>query len=928
MSTRVYLEDRNAAFSKRVQTFAIVNRNHIDIMEFLMDCFNFFETKVIDMIRNHHIIKVNVCFSAVFEKVIPSTDEQIEKKEKQTIYLNTRSEILDLTSDIDEFFDNSIVNFLISKVDDVIMQGSGFTLSSISELSVQINKVDPINGSSYIPLPDFLKAKKAIVNVKNNDQFCFKWSVLSALYPVIKNADRINKYKKHMNALNLAGVEFPVSLNQIKKFEKNNPTISINVYYFDKSLKKVLPLRLTSNVCEKHIHLLLLTKNEQRHYCWIKNLGRLITSQITKNKNKHFYCDRCLNHFRNIHKLTVHKKDCSNQNECRIELPNSGNNKIFFKNIRNQLISPFIIYADIETLLIKPSAAFCNSENTKAYQEHEPYSVGFYLKCSFNDKKSFYKSFRGPNCIDLFAEQLLSIANDAALTFSVKEPMKLTVDEENAFQIAEKCHICGKKYDKDDIKVRDHSHLTGKFRGSAHQGCNIKYQEIRTIPVVFHNLSHYDAHFLMRKISSKPDGPISIIPINSENYISFTKTVDKSSEKYKERIKFKFIDSFRFMASSLDYLSSLLPAEKKLILQSENINLDTEQMKMLERKGVLCYDYLDTWDKLNETSLPPKEMFYSKLNNEAISDEDYEFALQIWSRFHIKTLGDYCDLYLKTDVLLLADVFENFRLTCHTIYKLDPSNYYTSPGLSFDAMLKYTDVVIELLTDIDMLLFVEKGIRGGISQCSKRFVEANNKYMNDYNQQEESKYIMYLDCNNLYGYSMMQYLPLNNFKWSHETFNIEKILNLSDESTIGYIFEVDLEYPKELHKLHNDYPFCAENKNVPGKKNVKKLLLTLHNKFNYVIHYRMLKIVLQHGLILKRIHRILQFNQSAWLKPYIDLNTEMRTKATNDFEKNFYKLLSNAIYGKTMENLRSRVDFQLEFKMAWSIWGCRINFET
>lgn len=163
--------------------------------------------------------------------------------------------------------------------------------------------------------------------------------------------------------------------------------------------------------------------------------------------------------------------------------------------------------------------------------------------------------------------------------------MKLTVEEENAFQIADKCHICEKKYDKDDIKVRDHSHLTGKFRGSAHQGCNIKYQEIRTIPVVFHNLTH-----LMRKLPSKPDGPISIIPINSENYISFTKTVDKSSEKYKERIKFKFIDSFRFMASSLDYLSSLLP-EKKLILQSENVNLDSEQMKMLERKGILCYDY-------------------------------------------------------------------------------------------------------------------------------------------------------------------------------------------------------------------------------------------------------------------------------------------------------------------------------------------------
>lgn len=271
---------------------------------------------------------------------------------------------------------------------------------------------------------------------------------------------------------------------------------------------------------------------------------------------------------------------------------------------------------------------------------------------------------------------------------------------------------------------------------------------------------------------------------------------------------------------------------------------------------------------------------------------------------------------MKTDILLLADVFENFRNTCYNIYKLDPAHYYTAPGLSFDAMLKYTEIKIELFTDIDMLLFIERGIRGGISQCSKRYSKANNIFMDDYDQNQDSKYLMYLDANNLYGYSMMQHLPLDMFSWCEdEEFTVQRILNLPDESESGYIFEVDLEYPQELHDNHKDYPFCAENRHVPHTKNEKKLLLTVFDKEKYVIHYRMLKCALKNGLVLKKVHRILKFRQTQWLKPYIDLNTSLRTKATNEFEKNFYKLLINAIYGKTMENMRARVDIRL--KTSW-----------
>lgn len=217
------------------------------------------------------------------------------------------------------------------------------------------------------------------------------------------------------------------------------------------------------------------------------------------------------------------------------------------------------------------------------------------------------------------------------------------------------------------------------------------------------------------------------------------------------------------------------------------------------------------------------------------------------------------------------------------------------------------------------------GIRGGISQCNKRHACANNKYMKNFNPADPSSFLMYLDANNLYGYAMMQSLPLNKFEWcTDKDFDREKILALDDDADHGYIFEVDLDYPVELHDKHNDYPFCAEKIKVPGSKgNIKKLLLTLTNKRNYVVHYTMLKMALQQGLILKKVHRVLSFRQQKWLKPYIELNTEMRKRATNEFEKNFYKLMANAIYGKTMENVRGRIDLRLVRK-----WEGRFGAET
>ena len=323
-----------------------------------------------------------------------------------------------------------------------------------------------------------------------------------------------------------------------------------------------------------------------------------------------------------------------------------------------------------------------------------------------------------------------------------------------------------------------------------------------------------------------------------------------------------------------------------------------EELDLMIRKGVYPYDFMDSFDKFNE-QLPPKEEFYSIMNDKHISDEDYKHAQNVWKTFNLENMGEYHNLYLSSDFLLLTDIFENFRKTCLEYYKLDPCHFFTSPGLSWDAMLKMTDIKLELMTDIDMFQFIEKGLRGGISYIANRYGKANNKYMKEYDEKAPSKYIMYLDANNLYGWAMSQNLPTGRFKWMKRE-HIDK-LDLSkykEDSKKGLILEVDLEYPKELHDLHNDYPLGPEKvkvtkdmlsdycKNVSDKYNisvglVQKLIPTLSNKNKYVLHYRNLQLYIDLGLKFKltKVHRVLEFNQSPWLKQYIDFNTEKRKSA-------------------------------------------------
>lgn len=349
---KVIVENKNIAFDNRIQTFSIVNYGYKDIQEFFTEAFTHFESRIHEVIQEQYIVKVGANFMCEFEKKLITGDGE-EIITKLEWYFQTEVAVIDFETDYSEFYQVFIVDYVLDRIEDMYLKGSGFTLGEIVELEIQISSFERIRGATFIDLPQFVKDKKAVINVQNGDNKCFQYAILSALYPAGKNAHRVSNYTQYVNTLNFDGIKFPVDIRDISKFEAQNPTISINVYMFDENECKIRTLRLTKNLKDKHIHLLLLTKEplsvdggkNESHYCWIKRLSALIGAQCSANKSQKYFCDRCLNYFLKMEKLAEHLLNCEKQNECTIEMPTAPNNILQFKNFSKQLSVPFVIYS-------------------------------------------------------------------------------------------------------------------------------------------------------------------------------------------------------------------------------------------------------------------------------------------------------------------------------------------------------------------------------------------------------------------------------------------------------------------------------------------------------------------------------------------------------------------------------------------------------
>ena len=674
------IKERKKGLKGVVQSFELENISTQDPRMLFATARNTFTKKSKEILQQKKGgYKANITLIVELKKRILQDGE--EAYEFTQPYFNSTTRIILNELNIRDFYDNAVEEIL-NRIARWISKGSGWVIERIHKLYFNVVSYVPLKGRSYFPLPEELRhQRKGLINVKNDDNECFRWCHVRHLNPLGHHNERITQKDRGIaKTLDYSGVTFPVTIRDMGKIEKQNK-ININAYVYNEDGKYVSPIRNSKESYDDTLNVLLIERETEKeykqHYVYIKDFNRL-NYNVNKHKNKKHFCLRCLQPFYSEDDLEAHKGDCLIINGTqRIEMPQPGS-KVFFHNYQNRLPVPFVIYADFEALTRKIDSCSPRGDKsyTQAYQKHEACGFGYKVVCHYDQKYSKPAViYRGENPVPKFYQNLTEEVKYCQKVISEKAKRRLVMSkkDEEDFKNAKKCWICQRQYKPDEgenIPVRDHCHITGKYRGSAHKTCNLRLQisaEKIKIPVIFHNLKGYNGHLIiegMGDIIKREPLNIDVIASNAEKYITF-----------KIGKHLKFIDSYQFMASPLANLAKALP-DNKYIYTSEAFS--GEKLDLMKAKGVYPYDYMDSFQKFSQTQLPKRDDFYSLLTDEEISDSEYAHAGKVWERFGIENMGQYHDLYLKSDVLLLADIFENFREQYLDTYGLDPAHCFPS----------------------------------------------------------------------------------------------------------------------------------------------------------------------------------------------------------------------------------------------------------
>ena len=722
----------------------------------------------------------------------------------------------------------------------------------------------------------------------------------------------------------MQGIKYPVKIRDISKFEANNPGLSCSVFGLEAG-KVIVPLRVAPSVQQMHINLLLLRDEDdadEGHYVLIRDLSRFL-AHLTKRKKRLYWCENCLTPRSTRVEHDQHRGRCMQHGAQAVRMPTEKESYLHFTDYDKQQKHDYVIYCDIEAVLEPYQTALPDPSRSSTTRLNRHVPCGFCYVVVGPDGRLLKEPVLvhgSGNLINQLLQRLQEEEKIITALRGVDYPMDMTPESTALFEAATHCYLCNKQIPRFGVKkTRDHDHTkpADNFRGASCQGCNLNLKRRDFIPVVFHNLAGYDAHHIISAIGElvTDESELTAIPKTKEKYVSFTWG------------KLRFLDSFGFLSSSLDKLVKDLKPEEMRTLNA--LFPDEKKCALLRRKGTYCYSYFDSFEKFEEKCLPPRAAFKNDLTGEDVKEENYQHALSVFETFKMDSMWDYHDLYLLTDTILLCDVMENFRSTTMEQFKLDAIHFYTTPGFSWSAAMLFTGQELELLTSLDAHLMWEAGLRGGISSINCRYSTANNSYIPEtFDDSKEKSFVMYYDANALYSAAMSRRLPARGFRFLNEnqvkSFSLEEIMKIDESDLTGYLFEVSLEYPEHLHDQHNDYPLAPEHVlpeyrhlsplqknlakqyNLPKNGNTKKLIPNLNDKKNYIVFGTALKLYLELGMRLTNIHRIMAFEQEAWLAPFIAHNTEMRKKATSAFQIAFWKLLNNCIFGKTCESVRKR----------------------
>ena len=864
------------------------------------------------------LVKGRLVLKAWFVKRNPATFEVLRR---EMIYVSSLP--ADIVHDFQHWYNRHTAG-IIKNLESFQRRDSNLEFDGVEALVIKVNLINNLSGRSFFKLPDILNRKKAVINVDAPNS-CFKYALLSILhYSNIKdNRNRISKYSPWLDELDFGDVDASeVHIKRdVPKIEKLNK-LKINIHVWEKGLQGCV-YNDHKVLADKTINLLLVVGSEgERHYCGIPSLSRLYYHDKNTGNMQHM-CERCIRSFYSKENLEEHFQWCA-RGRLQIEQP-PKQTKFSYNALHKELSPVKVLYADIEAFI---------HEDTHYPAAISSYEVWHPHLTSIKQNSTKLNSWSGEDCIVDFLRYLDDSAQvqhryDNKMT---RLGMNLTIQQQRDFDSCTHCPRCNIKFNETIYKkVRDHDHITGKFRSALCHKCNSKlHVSRRTLPVIFHNFKNYDAHQLIKHGLSKfKHWQLDIIPETKEKYMTLRARIPVELTREGKQVYFNvvFLDSYQFMSSSLaslvNNLDSLPFTE---VLQPDYPNLTNETIK---RKGVFPYSYFNSLSKLQESCLPPRSAFRNDLSGEECTEEDYRFAQTSWQEFDCQCFGDYLMAYLKLDVLLLACVFERFRSKTLEQDGLDPVHFVGLPGLSFLSAFKMTGETIDLLSDLEMYTFFERGIRGGMTFVNKHLVR--NKIITHDNT-ELTQHLAYIDENNLYGHSLSMPLPHSEFSWVEDLsdFTRDFILSLDEEGDWGYTFEVDLGYPQHLHRSTADFPLAPESGEIthdmfsnfmstfyqtlnPNRiyKPGRKLLLTQYDRKNYIVHFAALKFYLAMGLTLDKVHRVIKYKQKAWLKDYINYNSQKRAQTTNDFDKSFYKLKNNALFGKTMEDVRKRINYKL-----------------
>ena len=630
------IKERKKGLKGVVQSFELEIISAKDPRMLFATSQNSFTKKLAQLLKQKGPFKAYLTLRVEFKKRILQDGE--EAYEFTQPYFNSTTTTILNELDIQDFYDKAVEEIL-NRIARWISKGSGWVIERIINFYLNIVSYVPLKGRSYFPLPGELRnSLKGLINLQNDDNECFRWCHVRHLNPVQKNPQRITQKDRGIEkTLDYSGVTFPVTIRDMGKIEKQNK-ININVYVYNEDGKYVSPIRNSKTEYQDTLNVLLIERETEKeykqHYVYIKDFNRL-NYNVNKHKNKKHFCLHCLQPFYSEDHLEAHKGDCLIINGTqRIEMPQPGS-KVFFYQHQKQLPVPFVVYADFEAITEKIDSCSPpqHKSYTQAYQKHKPSGFGYKVVCHYDQKYSKPAViYRGENVIQKFIQHLFREVKDCQKVISEKAKKRLvmTASDEKDFQNAKKCWICQKRYKRDEgenIPVRDHCHITGKYRGSAHKTCNFRLQisaERIKIPVIFHNLKGYDSHFIIEKLGDiikeknlKGEEPpnVNVIATNAEKYTAIY--LDKH---------LAFIDSYQFMASPLANLAKNLPTEK-YIYTSEAFS--GEKLALMKAKGVYPYDYMDSEAKFSQTQLPKRDDFYSLLTNEEISESEYAHAQKV-----------------------------------------------------------------------------------------------------------------------------------------------------------------------------------------------------------------------------------------------------------------------------------------------------------